>query len=110
MIFSLQGWQTYNRPDHLSYGPRALYGILNVAGDPADTYFDYDCAEGCQDWLHGAVFINGFNIGRYHQAGPQKTLYIPGPFLREGTNEVRWQDHHSCRDHRSSSSLTPFRW
>ena len=42
----------------------------------------------CRDWKHGAVFVNGFNIGRYHQAGPQKTLYIPGPLLNFGDNEI----------------------
>ena len=25
---------------------------------------------------------------RYHQAGPQKTLYIPGPILKVGLNEI----------------------
>ena len=53
-----------------------------------DTFFDYDCDTGCLDWKHGAVFVNGFNIGRYHQAGPQKSLYIPGPLLHEGENEI----------------------
>ena len=34
----------------------------------ADTYFDFDCAAGgCTDWLHGALFVNGFNVGRYFQ-------------------------------------------
>ncbi len=42
----------------------------------------------CLNWQHGAVFINNFNIGRYHTVGPQKTLYIPGPFLKKGQNEV----------------------
>ena len=64
-------------------------GTLNIAGTPADTYFDFDCADGCVDWLHGAVFVNGFNVGRYFQAGPTKTLYIPGPLLRQGDNEAR---------------------
>ena len=31
-----------------------------------DTYFDYDCAA-CSDWLHGALWVNGFNVGRYFQ-------------------------------------------
>ena len=39
-------------------------------------------------WHHGAFFVNGFNVGRYHQVGPQKTLYVPGPLLKQGTNEV----------------------
>ena len=33
--------------------------------------------------------VNGHNLGRYfNAAGPQKTLYVPAPFLREGDNEV----------------------
>jgi beta-galactosidase len=34
------------------------------------------------------VFINGFNLGRYWSVGPQETLYVPGPLLKQGTNEV----------------------
>lgn len=36
----------------------------------------------------GCVFINNFNIGRFWEAGPQKTLYIPAPLLKKGNNEV----------------------
>lgn len=36
----------------------------------------------------GVVFINGFNIGRYWNIGPQKALYVPGPLLKKGKNEV----------------------
>ncbi|MEU9474963.1 beta-galactosidase family protein [Streptomyces sp. NPDC048191] len=36
----------------------------------------------------GFVWINGFNLGRYWSVGPQRTLYVPGPVLREGGNEV----------------------
>ncbi|NUK45283.1 beta-galactosidase [Streptomyces lunaelactis] len=39
-------------------------------------------------WTRGFVWVNGFNLGRYWSAGPQHTLYVPGPVLREGTNEV----------------------
>ena len=35
------------------------------------------------------MFINGFNIGRYWNRGPQKTLYVPAPLLKSGKNEVR---------------------
>ena len=28
-------------------------------------------------------------ILRYHTVGPQQTLYIPGPLILEGTNEVQ---------------------
>ncbi|MEU6086055.1 beta-galactosidase family protein [Streptomyces sp. NPDC047085] len=36
----------------------------------------------------GFVWINGFNLGRYWSVGPQRSLYVPGPVLREGRNEV----------------------
>jgi beta-galactosidase len=39
-------------------------------------------------WTRGFVWINGFNLGRYWSVGPQRSLYVPGPVLREGENEV----------------------
>lgn len=39
-------------------------------------------------WTRGFVWVNGFNLGRYWSAGPQRTLYVPGGVLREGGNDV----------------------
>ncbi|MHC3468689.1 glycoside hydrolase family 35 protein [Streptomyces sp. 7R007] len=39
-------------------------------------------------WTRGFVWVNGFGLGRYWSAGPQRSLYVPGPVLREGGNEV----------------------
>lgn len=39
-------------------------------------------------WVKGFVVVNGFNLGRYWEIGPQETLYIPGPLLKEGENEL----------------------
>ncbi|MFI1069938.1 beta-galactosidase family protein [Streptomyces puniciscabiei] len=39
-------------------------------------------------WTRGFVWINGFSLGRYWSVGPQRSLYVPGPVLREGENEV----------------------
>ena len=39
-------------------------------------------------WTKGVVWINGFNLGRYWEKGPQKTLYVPAPVLKEGVNEI----------------------
>ncbi|MUG65085.1 beta-galactosidase [Paenibacillus campinasensis] len=39
-------------------------------------------------WTKGVAYVNGFNIGRYWNRGPQQTLYVPGPLLREGQNEI----------------------
>ncbi|KAB2592245.1 glycoside hydrolase family 35 protein [Streptomyces arboris] len=39
-------------------------------------------------WTRGYVWVNGSCLGRYWSAGPQETLYVPGPVLGEGVNEV----------------------
>lgn len=38
----------------------------------------------------GVIWINGFNLGRFHTGvpGPQRSLYVPGSLLKEGTNEI----------------------
>ena len=64
-------------------GPLFLRGTLTVEGAPKDTFLRLD------GFTKGFVSVNGFNIGRYfNPAGPQKTLYVPAPFLREGENEI----------------------
>jgi len=40
------------------------------------------------NWVKGFVVINGFNLGRYWNIGPQRNLYLPGPLLKRGTNEL----------------------
>ena len=39
-------------------------------------------------WTKGVVFVNGVNLGRYWNVGPQQTLYVPGPLLKQGINKV----------------------
>ena len=39
-------------------------------------------------WGKGCILVNGFNIGRFWEIGPQKRLYIPGPLLKKGTNTI----------------------
>lgn len=47
-----------------------------------DTYLDF------AGWGKGCVWVNGFNIGRFWEIGPQYSLYIPGPLLHSGKNEI----------------------
>ncbi|RIX52500.1 beta-galactosidase [Paenibacillus nanensis] len=53
-----------------------------VVDEIADTFVRLE------GWTKGVVWINGFNLGRYWEKGPQKTLYVPGPLLRKGRNEI----------------------
>lgn len=61
--------------------PRFYRGSFRVE-DIGDTFLRFD------GWTKGVAWINGFNLGRYWNAGPQKALYIPGPLLRKGENEL----------------------
>ena len=49
---------------------------------PADTYLDFS------DWGKGVVWINGHNLGRYWEIGPQQTIYVPVEWLKSGKNEI----------------------
>lgn len=60
----------------------AFYRGSFTVDQPADTFLRLD------GWEKGVAFINGFNLGRYWKAGPQKTLYVPAPLLKAGENEL----------------------
>ena len=47
-----------------------------------DTYFDMS------KYAKGVVFVNGHNLGRYWNRGPQKHLYCPASWLKQGKNEI----------------------
>ncbi|MFI7407524.1 beta-galactosidase [Streptomyces sp. NPDC049627] len=61
--------------------PAFLRGVLEVT-DPGDTFL------ALPGWSAGVVWVNGFCLGRYRAEGPQRTLYLPGPLLRPGRNEL----------------------
>jgi beta-glucanase (GH16 family) len=47
-----------------------------------DTYLDM------QSWGKGMVWVNGHNLGRYWEIGPQQTLYLPAEWQKKGVNEI----------------------
>ena len=58
-------------------------GTLEINDEPCDTFLKPS------GFSHGFISVNGINIGRYYnERGPQKTLYIPAPFLKKGKNEI----------------------
>lgn len=60
----------------------AFYRGAFEVDEPADTFLKLE------GWTKGVAYVNGFNLGRYWKKGPQKTLYVPGPLLRRGINEL----------------------
>lgn len=62
-------------------------GHFNLS-DVADTYVDVS------KYQKGIIWINGHNLGRYWNIGPQKKLYCPACWLKPGKNEVLIFDQH----------------
>jgi beta-galactosidase len=62
-------------------GP-AFYRGTVIVNDPGDTFLDM------RGWGKGTVWINGHHLGRFWKIGPQQSLYVPGPWLKPGANEV----------------------
>jgi len=72
-----------------SSGPVFWRGYLMVTGEVHDTFLDTGGLN------KGYAWMNGNAIGRYWETqGPQHTLYIPGPFLQPGLNELIILDLH----------------
>jgi beta-galactosidase len=67
--------------DGAGVGPTAWRGSFDV-GTPVDHFLSTVA------WGKGIAWVNGFCLGRYWRRGPQETLYVPGPVLRSGRNEL----------------------
>lgn len=67
---------------HAEVTEPSFYRATLTVDEPCDTFLSLE------GWTKGVVFINGFNLGRYWKIGPQKTMYVPGPLLKQGDNEI----------------------
>jgi beta-galactosidase len=66
-----------------------LFFIATLSIDTiGDVYFDVS------EWTKGMIWVNGHNLGRYWNLGPQKRLYCPAPWLKPGDNTVLIFDLH----------------
>lgn len=72
-------------------GPAFYKGTFTV-DEIGDTFVELP------GWVKGFVVVNGFNIGRYWEIGPQETLYVPGPLLKKGENELIVFELHDTED------------
>lgn len=89
----LKKWKNYSLPfdspelekfstNHLkSETPLIKKGSFNLT-KTADTYLDLS------HWGKGIVWVNGHNLGKYWNIGPQQTLYLPKEWLKVGENEI----------------------
>lgn len=90
------GYDIYTLPldniDKLIFGDISASEIKGT--DPSFYRYTFEADECCDTFIgmegfgKGCVFINGFNLGRFWEVGPQKALYLPGPLIRKGKNEI----------------------
>jgi beta-galactosidase len=97
----LNHWNIYNFPLDAKMLARLKYrkpggdnGEASVAKAPAfwratwkikkpgDTFLDM------RSWGKGVVWVNGHCLGRFWNIGPAQTMYVPGPWLKRGKNEI----------------------
>ncbi|TAJ11789.1 beta-galactosidase [Marinilabiliaceae bacterium JC017] len=90
----LKGWKNTPLPLHKAPVGSYHYSSDLIKGVPAfhrtvfnldktgDTFLDLS------KWGKGAAWINGRSLGKFWNIGPQQTLYVPGPWLKEGQNEL----------------------
>ena len=62
-------------------GPAFWRGGFSV-DKTGDTFLDM------AGWGQGVVWVNGRCLGRYWSIGPTQTMYLPGPWIKRGRNEV----------------------
>jgi beta-galactosidase len=97
---TLMNWEVFGFPLEESWvggllaGPAAtdrpggfFKGSFELA-QVADTFLDLS------KYQKGYVWVNGHNLGRYWNIGPQQRLFCPAPWLRKGRNEIVVLDLH----------------
>ena len=60
------------------------------AEEKTDTFVDM------RGFTNAVVYVNGFNLGRFLKRGPQYTLYLPAPVLKD-ENEIVVFELEGCR-------------
>ncbi|EDO40679.1 predicted protein, partial [Nematostella vectensis] len=70
------------RSERRRRGPGMHRGSFSIDDSPKDTFVLMS------GWTKGVCFVNGRNLGRYWNIGPQYTLYLPSPWLKQGENTV----------------------
>jgi beta-galactosidase len=86
----LTGWQIYSLPmasapatmkPSTDPAPHFASGTFTLS-QTGDTFLDVTTLG------KGLIWINGHALGRFWNIGPQGTLYVPAPWLKNGKNEV----------------------
>ena len=99
---TLMDWEIYSLPMDEKFVQSAAKSAKNPANskqglffrgefnlsETGDTYFDLS------RYAKGMVYVNGHNLGRYWNIGPQERLYCPASWLKKGKNKICVFDLH----------------
>lgn len=100
---TLMNWQVFTLPfdetylNHLKFSttesprPGNFFKGQFELSMTGDTYIDMS------KWEKGLVWVNGHNLGRYWNIGPQFRLFCPAPWLKKGKNEIIIFDLHKIK-------------
>ncbi len=90
----LHTWKNYPLPledlSAVEWGGATADGTPRLYRAEIEVDAPADCFLRINDGHHGVVWLNGFNLGRYWEIGPQKTLYVPAPLLKPGLNTIEF--------------------
>ena len=91
----LKGWTITSLPLHRAQVDKFVFPRLRYEGNlpgfyrgtinidkVGDTFIDMT------GWGKGAVWVNGKSLGKFWGIGPQQTMYLPAPWMKEGENEI----------------------
>lgn len=59
-----------------------MQGEFEISGEPADTFVKLP------GFKKGLIYVNGRLLSRYWEVGPQRSAYLPAPWLKRGVNEI----------------------
>ena len=85
------GWEIYSlpmkRPETMAFKKADCSGACFYRGTlqvdkVGDTFLD------TSNFVKGFVWVNGHELGRVWNVGPQKALFLPGVWLNQGKNDV----------------------
>lgn len=109
---TLMNWDFYSLPFSVDFiqnlipnsetkRPGVFYRGEFSLTNPHDTYIDLS------SYQKGMVWVNGHNLGRYWEIGPQTKLYCPASFLKKGKNEIIVFDLLEIQAHPTEGSSNP---
>ena len=91
----LKGWTITSLPLHRAEVDKFVFPKMRYEGNlpgfyrgtftidkVGDTFIDMT------GWGKGAVWVNGRSLGKFWGIGPQQTIYLPAPWMKEGENEI----------------------